>query len=213
MSAASDSSNSDVETEQPTFIVNKAPNDYHSHAQPSPDRAPRTSPVAASPSRYSFQSDIYMYGIFLWECFAQSEPYPELGHKEAARHVVLEGLRPNLPESWPLGYRELMTQCWHPDPEQRPKSMEQVTQRLKVLQATFTPLSVNEASTGAAKRCRMLGDRIAELETRVTELEQELQRVPEMQSRVTQLEGEKLVLEKEIQDLKTRLAQRESPDF
>jgi len=82
----------------------------------------------------SKQSDVYMFGIFLWECFSGGrQPYGRaLDHEEAARRVKLENLRPSLDPSWPAEYGELMEQCWHSDPAQRP-DMQSVCKRLNQL--------------------------------------------------------------------------------
>eukprot|EP00808_Paulinella_micropora_P007033 g75321.t1 len=90
---------------------------------------------------YSFESDVYMFGIFLFESFTRQEyPYPELiaelgfgkAHVVAARRASTGELRPSIPSDCPPGLAALMQRCWAQDPAERP-SMKTVTNMLKAL--------------------------------------------------------------------------------
>eukprot|EP00808_Paulinella_micropora_P019248 g8140.t1 len=117
---------------------------------------------------YSFKTDCYMFGIFLWEVLARQAPYPGFGHREAANLVQKDGnFRPRISSDWPEGYVSLMKQCWHPEPSCRP-SMEQIFNRLKYLEETgamfagpsplFSPCSVkaNAGTVTTAAKDSML---------------------------------------------------------
>jgi serine/threonine protein kinase len=81
-------------------------------------------PESISHQRYSEASDVYMFGITLWEMFAREEPYPDMEPLAAALAVVTQGLRPQIPlpnqRYCPIPILQLMKSCWLPQPEQRP---------------------------------------------------------------------------------------------
>jgi serine/threonine protein kinase len=77
---------------------------------------------------YSKKTDVYMFGVFLWELFARREPYTDLPMAEGASvdtylqnigDRVRSGLRPTLPESWPEELTTIMNNCWNLDPADR----------------------------------------------------------------------------------------------
>jgi len=69
---------------------------------------------------YSKKSDVWTFGIVVYEIVAQSEPHKDLNIVEAAIAISTSGLTPKVPENCPPLLREIMTMCWNKDPEQRP---------------------------------------------------------------------------------------------
>lgn len=71
---------------------------------------------------YNEKSDVYSYGICLWEMYTRKIPYRDLGltPSHLVVKVVKEGLRPVIPKTCPKPYRVLMERCWHPIAEKRP---------------------------------------------------------------------------------------------
>eukprot|EP00808_Paulinella_micropora_P014417 g62859.t1 len=45
-------------------------------------------PEALHRGEYSYKTDVYMFGVTLWELFARQRPYPDLDPKEVARRVM-----------------------------------------------------------------------------------------------------------------------------
>eukprot|EP00808_Paulinella_micropora_P026960 g34477.t1 len=115
-------------------------------------------PEAMPPENtYSYKTDVFMFGILLWEVFARRTPYPDLGHRQAAEQVKVQGLRPHIPKDWPTGYASLMQDCWHASPSCRP-TMEQVFDRLKYLQETGAMFeqSGSESASSAAQAFKVV---------------------------------------------------------
>lgn len=82
---------------------------------------------------FSLKSDVYSYGIILWELITCQPPFRE--HLEASmfwfdlEQKIMNGLRPAVPESCPEAYAELMRECWHENVSVRP-SFNQILKRL-----------------------------------------------------------------------------------
>ncbi|KAF0692093.1 Aste57867_16773 [Aphanomyces stellatus] len=73
------------------------------------------------PHVFSPASDVYMYGVLLFEIMMGNEPFPSLPPHEAAA-LVLEGHRLTLStlKECPATHQELMEQCFKVDPLERP---------------------------------------------------------------------------------------------
>ncbi len=69
----------------------------------------------------SRESDVYAFGIMLYEIFSRKIPY-ETEDPELVLAQVMEGAskRPNIPEGCPPLVEAMMIECWHQDPAVRP---------------------------------------------------------------------------------------------
>ncbi|KAK5974425.1 Protein kinase domain-containing protein [Trichostrongylus colubriformis] len=71
---------------------------------------------------YTMQSDVYSYGILLWEIFNNGEtPYKGIGNKEVRLKVANPNYRPRVDDSIPVLARRVMKACWRGNPKKRPK--------------------------------------------------------------------------------------------
>ncbi|XP_026945194.1 tyrosine-protein kinase Fes/Fps isoform X2 [Sagmatias obliquidens] len=79
-----------------------------------------TAPEALNYGRYSTESDVWSFGILLWETFSLgASPYPNLSNQQT-REFVEKGGRLPCPELCPDAVFRLMEQCWASEPGQRP---------------------------------------------------------------------------------------------
>uniref|UniRef100_A0A5F5PNK4 Tyrosine-protein kinase n=2 Tax=Equus TaxID=9789 RepID=A0A5F5PNK4_HORSE len=79
-----------------------------------------TAPEALNYGRYSSESDVWSFGILLWEAFSLgASPYPNLSNQQT-REFVEKGGRLPCPELCPDAVFRLMEQCWAYEPGQRP---------------------------------------------------------------------------------------------
>ncbi len=69
---------------------------------------------------YSRASDVFAFGVLLYEIFARSAPWPGLANVNVITQVVM-GKRMELPKSIPHEVREAMKQCWAQEAAERPK--------------------------------------------------------------------------------------------
>jgi len=81
---------------------------------------------------YSPSSDVWSFGVLLFEIFSKSNPYPEYDAIQAAVQVCEHGLRLSPPENSPSVIKEIMIECFQIDPSKRP-SFSQITQKLNLM--------------------------------------------------------------------------------
>ncbi|CAD6188357.1 unnamed protein product [Caenorhabditis auriculariae] len=101
------------------------------------------SPEAISENTYSTKSDVWAYGVVLWEILTLGGfPYVSIADKDLHQHL-LEGKRLEKPPHCSIQIYELMSQSWKLDPRERP-SFITIAQMLNGLQCPyvdFTPPS------------------------------------------------------------------------
>ncbi|XP_051981381.1 tyrosine-protein kinase Fer-like isoform X1 [Xyrauchen texanus] len=79
-----------------------------------------TAPEALNYGRYSSESDVWSYGILLWETFSLGVcPYPGMTNQQA-REQVEKGYRMSCPQKCPDEVYRIMQRCWEYKPENRP---------------------------------------------------------------------------------------------
>ncbi|XP_038222627.1 mitogen-activated protein kinase kinase kinase 7-like [Zerene cesonia] len=98
-------------------------------------------------SSYTEKCDVFSWGIILWEVLSRRKPFEEGGSAFRIMWAVHTGQRPNLIEGCPEPIEQLMTQCWHKVPADRP-SMAKVVEIMKALCEFFpgadTPINFDD---------------------------------------------------------------------
>ncbi|XP_029430692.1 tyrosine-protein kinase Fes/Fps [Rhinatrema bivittatum] len=96
-----------------------------------------TAPEALNYGRYSSESDIWSFGILLWEAFTLgSTPYATLNNQQT-REAIEQGQRLPSPAQCPDEIYSLMLHCWEYEPRKRPsfstvlKELTAIRKRLK----------------------------------------------------------------------------------
>uniref|UniRef100_A0A8C2H209 receptor protein-tyrosine kinase n=1 Tax=Cyprinus carpio TaxID=7962 RepID=A0A8C2H209_CYPCA len=70
---------------------------------------------------YTFESDVWSYGILLWEIFSLGNtPYPGIPVGSTYYKMIQDGYRMSEPEFAPIEVYEVMRWCWSADPLKRP---------------------------------------------------------------------------------------------
>ncbi|CAN0071868.1 unnamed protein product [Scytosiphon promiscuus] len=67
-----------------------------------------------------FVSDVYSFGIVVWEVLSRKVPWEGLSARDMRIKVCIEGTGPPMPSSAPPDLAELARACWQIDPEHRP---------------------------------------------------------------------------------------------
>jgi serine/threonine protein kinase len=95
-------------------------------------------PEALARRRFSGYSDIWAFGVFLWELFSHCQfPYEGVHDRDLAAHLTA-GNRLSCPPACPQAvYVEIMRPCWAEMPAQRP-SFEDLSRRIRRAQQAST---------------------------------------------------------------------------
>ncbi|XP_065899786.1 ephrin type-B receptor 3-like isoform X2 [Dysidea avara] len=79
-----------------------------------------TAPEALSMRKYSTASDVWSYGVVLFEIWSMGKhPYEDI-YNEEVLDKILSGYRMAPPEMCPCIVYQIMLNCWHPNPKRRP---------------------------------------------------------------------------------------------
>ncbi|RGB29948.1 kinase-like domain-containing protein [Rhizophagus diaphanus] len=81
---------------------------------------PYMAPEIFQGQKYTEASDIYSYGMIMWEFMTGRRPFWNENHDIELIIKICDGLRPPTVTNVPEGYVELMKECWHSDPNERP---------------------------------------------------------------------------------------------
>ncbi|RIA84988.1 kinase-like domain-containing protein [Glomus cerebriforme] len=81
---------------------------------------PYMAPEIFQRQKYTKASDVYSFGMVMWEFMTGRRPFWDRDHDTDLIIEILDGLRPPIVTNAPEGYIELMKECWHSDPEKRP---------------------------------------------------------------------------------------------
>ncbi|CAB4422038.1 unnamed protein product [Rhizophagus irregularis] len=85
---------------------------------------PFVAPEIFQGQKYTKASDIYSFGMIMWELMTGRRPFWNQNHDIHLIIEICDGLRPPTVTDVPKGYTELMKKCWNSDPKKRPKAGE-----------------------------------------------------------------------------------------
>ncbi|KAH9509317.1 hypothetical protein Btru_046766 [Bulinus truncatus] len=83
-------------------------------------------------SRFSKKSDVWSYGVVLWELLTGETPYKGIDALGVAYGVAVNKLTLPIPSTCPAMFSQLMTDCWRQEPHERPTFLE-ILQRLQAI--------------------------------------------------------------------------------
>ncbi|XP_033985372.1 KIT proto-oncogene, receptor tyrosine kinase b isoform X1 [Trematomus bernacchii] len=82
---------------------------------------------------YTYESDVWSYGILLWEIFSLgNSPYPGMQVGSVFYKMIQDGKRMSRPEFAPIEMYDMMLSCWSHDPLKRP-SFRKLVERTELL--------------------------------------------------------------------------------
>jgi serine/threonine protein kinase len=81
---------------------------------------PYIAPEIFQGQKYTKSSEIYSFGMIMWELMTGRRPFWDHDHDAELIIKISDGFRPPIFTNAPKGYVELMQECWHSDPKKRP---------------------------------------------------------------------------------------------
>ncbi|RHZ73560.1 hypothetical protein Glove_230g184 [Diversispora epigaea] len=85
---------------------------------------PYMAPETLNRGEYSQASDIYSFGMIMYEVFTSYPPYYNIPHNENLVISICEGQKPEIMCEIPQSVKYLIEKCWDTDPSNRPKAIE-----------------------------------------------------------------------------------------
>ncbi|RIA80522.1 kinase-like domain-containing protein [Glomus cerebriforme] len=85
---------------------------------------PYVAPEIFNGATFSKASDIYSFGMIMWECTTGCKPFADIEHDHTLIYKILNGERPKITDDTPECFATLIKRCWSPDPMKRPDIAE-----------------------------------------------------------------------------------------
>ncbi|XP_017782387.1 PREDICTED: mitogen-activated protein kinase kinase kinase 11-like isoform X2 [Nicrophorus vespilloides] len=89
-------------------------------------------------STFSKASDVWSYGVLLWELLTGETPYKGIDTLAVAYGVAANKLTLPIPSTCPQPWRELMEACWESDPHRRPYFVDILGKLDSIVHSSFT---------------------------------------------------------------------------
>uniref|UniRef100_A0A8C1PWJ5 receptor protein-tyrosine kinase n=1 Tax=Cyprinus carpio TaxID=7962 RepID=A0A8C1PWJ5_CYPCA len=110
---------------------------------------------------YTFESDVWSYGILLWEIFSLGNtPYPGIPVGSTYYKMIQDGYRMSEPEFAPIEVYEVMRWCWSADPLKRP-TFKKLVERTELLLSETTKHAFVPPGLHRAQRLSSVGSSTA----------------------------------------------------
>lgn len=111
-----------------------------------------TAPEGLKKEKFSTKSDVWSYGVLLWEIFSYGrQPYPKMSLQEV-KEKVEQGYRMEAPEDCPPGVYSLMRICWEQEPRKRP-AFHKLREKLEREMAKISPSPGSQHGDGIRSGC------------------------------------------------------------
>src|SRR5581483_6555841 len=89
-------------------------------------------------------SDIYSFGMVMWEVSTTYQPFSAKRHNEALSSEIINALRPDVMKETPPKYSNLMERCWSDDVSKRP-SIKEIQEEIRKIVNDFDKKNMDQA--------------------------------------------------------------------
>ncbi|XP_048863123.1 mitogen-activated protein kinase kinase kinase 21 isoform X2 [Brienomyrus brachyistius] len=167
-------------------------------------------PEVIKSSLFSKGSDVWSYGVLLWELLTGEVPYRGIDGLAVAYGVAVNKLTLPIPSTCPEPFAKLMEECWEPDPHVRPSFaaiLEQLTVIEEAVMATMPQDSFHSMQEDWRLEIQEMFDELRTKEKELRSREEELTRAALQQKSQEELlkRREQQLAEREINVLEREL--------
>ena len=81
---------------------------------------------------YTEKVDVFSFAIVIWAIARNEEPFAGFDVLAHRQRVAINGERPAMKNSWPLEFKNLLSDCWHNDSTRRPDFVQIYDRLLKI---------------------------------------------------------------------------------
>ncbi|XP_062851436.1 mitogen-activated protein kinase kinase kinase 21 [Trichomycterus rosablanca] len=167
-------------------------------------------PEVIKSSLFSKGSDIWSYGVLLWELLTGEVPYRGIDGLAVAYGVAVNKLTLPIPSTCPEPFAKLMEECWEQDPHVRPMFaaiLEQLTAIEEAVMATMPQDSFHSMQEDWRVEIQEMFDELRTKEKELRSREEELMRATLQQKSQEELlkRREQQLAEREINVLEREL--------
>eukprot|EP00727_Mastigamoeba_balamuthi_P012937 m51a1_g8266 putative serine threonine kinase (1615) ;mRNA; r:28556-34364 len=104
-----------------------------------------TAPEVLSGAPCTTKSDVFSFGVIIWETITRATPYDEMNPHYVAQKVLESALRPTISVNFPRPLQSLMEQCWNANPLVRPEFPEIVSEWSGIVDQLESAIKADDA--------------------------------------------------------------------
>ncbi|CAF4578989.1 unnamed protein product [Rotaria sp. Silwood2] len=104
---------------------------------------PWMSPECIRNNEFSTKSDVWSFGVLLWECLTGEIPYKGFDQMQVAFGIATNRYSLPIPSTCPEEFSQLMKDCWQLAPQDRPTFSELCEQINKIIEINYTNNQLN----------------------------------------------------------------------
>ncbi|XP_053952164.1 uncharacterized protein LOC128859306 [Anastrepha ludens] len=139
-------------------------------------------PEVIKSSTYSKSSDVWSYGVLLWELITGETPYKGFDSYSVVFGIAVNMLTLPIPKTCPEAWGKLMKSCWENDPHKRPGFRDILTKLEDIARSGFTLTPQESFNTMQDGWKKEIAEVLHELRLKEKELRTKEERLNRVQS-------------------------------
>ncbi|CAF3436491.1 unnamed protein product [Rotaria sp. Silwood1] len=166
------------------------------------------SPECIRNTEFSTKSDVWSFGVLLWECLTGEVPYKGFDPMQVAFGIATNKYSLPIPSTCPEEFSQLMTNCWKISPHERPTFSMLLEQINKIIEINYTTNQINHMEPNEESYQSLQKDWRQEIQDMFNELKEKEQEIRDREQaihqRLLEQNHQRLELEKWEQQLYER---------